>query len=169
MSDTEASSKNPQGIQHLEGIADFRMATETICSRARRDLTLFSPDLDALLFDRTEVANALSALARRHRQTRVRILVEDTRPLIERGHTLVRLAQRLPSKVYIRKLTNDIETRAYSFLLCDRDHLLYRNDPEEYLGFWDRKAAAEVKTLREIFNRAWENAVEEPRLRQLFV
>lgn len=156
-------------VEHLEDLADFQSAVDSICARARRDLALFSPDLDAPLFDRDELAKALSALARRHRQTRVRILVRDTRPLIERGHALVRLAQRLPSKISVRRLTNEIETRAHSFLLCDRDQLLYRNDPEEYRGFRDRKGAAEVRNLREIFDRAWESAEEDPRLRQLFV
>lgn len=156
-------------VEHLEELAAFQRAVDSICARARRDLALFDPDLDATLFDRAEVASALSALARRHRQTRVRLLVRDTRPLIERGHALVRLAQRLPSKISVRRLTNEIETRAHSFLVCDRDQLLYRNDPEEYRGFRDRKGAAEVKNLREVFDRAWESAEEDPRLRQLFV
>ncbi|WP_341938490.1 DUF7931 domain-containing protein [Marinimicrobium sp. C2-29] len=169
MAEHDPQSEPASSVEHLEGLADFKSAVDSICARARRDLALFSPDLDAPLFDRDELADALSALARRHRQTRVRLLVRDTRPLIERGHGLVRLAQRLPSKISVRRLTNEIETRAHSFLLCDRDQLLYRNDPEEYRGFVDRKGAAEVRNLREIFDRAWESAEEDPRLRQLFV
>src|SRR5690625_667199 len=65
-----------------------------LSANARRHLDILSHTLDPLVYECPETVDALSALARRHKLARVRILVQDTLPLIERGHALVRLAQR---------------------------------------------------------------------------
>lgn len=156
-------------IKLLSSLEQFQEALVSLAQRTRRELAVFSPSLDPLLYEQEDFEQALSLLARRHRLTRVRLLVRDSQPIAERGHMLLRLAQRLPSKIELRKLTNDIETRAISFVLGDRQELLYQNDMEQYRGFWDSNAAAQVKTLKETFDRAWNTAEEDPRLRQLLI
>ncbi len=151
----------------LTGAEGFREALIEAARQSRRDFLIFSPSLDPLIYDNAELIEALSALARAHRGATLQFLVQDTRPLVARGHGLVRLCQRLPTKAGIRRLTNDIETKAASFALGDRKQLVYQNDPDTCRGFWDWRAGAQVKTLREIFNRAWETAEEDPQLRQL--
>lgn len=151
----------------IDGPDAFRRALLHAATQTRRTFSLYSPDLAGDVYDLPELADALSEIARRHRQAQVQILVRETRALVEHGHALVRLAQRLPSKVTLRRLTNDIETQAIAFALGDREHLVYQNDPDTYHGFYDEHAGARVKTLREIFDRAWETAEEDPRLRQL--
>ncbi|MAN51702.1 MULTISPECIES: hypothetical protein [unclassified Marinimicrobium] len=157
----------PEQSELIDGPDAFRQALLHCASETRRTFSLYSPDLAREVYDLPELAEALSEIARRHRQAQVQLLVRDTRALVEYGHGLVRLAQRLPSKVTLRRLTNDIETQAIAFALGDREHLVYQNDPDNYHGFYDRQAGARVKTLREIFDRAWETAEEDPRLRQL--
>lgn len=158
---------DPRQTNLIDGPEAFRQALIHIAQRTRRSLSLFSPDLVHEIYDLPALAEAISEIARRHRQAQVQILVRETRALVEHGHALVRLAQRLPSKVTLRRLTNDIETQAIAFALGDREHLVYQNDPDTYHGFYDEHAGARVKTLREIFDRAWETAEEDPRLRQL--
>ncbi len=151
----------------IDGPEAFRQALIDTAQSTRRALSLFSPDLAHDIYDFPELTEALSRIARRHRQARVRFLVRDTRTLVDQGHGLVRLAQRLPSKIALRRLTNDIETKAVAFVLGDREQLIYQNDPDNYQGFREEHAAAQVKSLGEIFDRAWETAEEDPRLRQL--
>lgn len=151
----------------IDGPEAFRQALVSLAEQTRRQLVIYSPDLAHEVYDDPALSEAISAIARRHRQAQVQILVRDTRVLVEYGHGLVRLAQRLPSKVTVRRLVNDIETQAIAFALGDREQLVYQNDPDNYRGFQDCQAAARVKTLREVFERAWETAEEDPRLRQL--
>ncbi len=157
----------PRQPELIDGPEAFRQALIHTAQNTRRSLALFSPDLAHEVYDLPELAEALSEIARRHRQARVRLLVRDTRALVDQGHGLVRLAQRLPSKIALRRLRNDIETKAVAFVLGDRDLLVYQNDPDNYQGFREEQAAARVKSLGEIFDRAWETAEEDPRLRQL--
>lgn len=164
------STREPiPGVEWLEGPVDYRRALAEAARRARRELALFSPSLEAPVYDHDSLGRAFSALARRHRQSRVRLLVRDPRPLVGSGHQLLRLSQRLPSKVALRVLPEgvEIETQAPAFMLADRDQLIYQNDPDSFRGFFDSDAAAQVKALTDIFDRAWESAREDPRLRQL--
>lgn len=157
----------PKHFRLLAGPEAFREALIEAARHCRRDILVFSPTLDPTVYDSLELIETLSALARAHPGAKLRFLVEDTRPLVGRGHGLVRLCQRLPSKASIRRITNDIETKAAAFALGDREQLVYQNDPDTYRGFWDWRAGAKVKTLREIFDRAWETAEDDPQLRQL--
>jgi len=156
-----------QQAQPFESLPELQAALLLTCQQARRELAVFNPDLSAPLYDRPEIEQAISELARNHRRARVRLLVEDTRVLAEQGHRLVRLAQRLPTKVAIRKLTNPLETKALGFVLGDRHQLFYQSDLENHQGFRHPDDRARVKTLQEIFDRAWETAEEDPRLRRL--
>lgn len=151
----------------LAGPEAFREALIEAARHSRRDFLIFSPTLDPAVYDNVELIEALSALARSHRGANLQFLVQDTRPLATQSHGLVRLCQRLPSKAGIRRITNDIETKAVAFALGDREQLVYQNDPDTYRGFRDWRAGAQVKTLREIFARAWETAEDDPQLRQL--
>lgn len=153
----------------LESADDFRSQTLQICQGARRHLDVLSHHLDFGVFDHPPTLEAISKMARAHRLARVRLLVRDSQPLIDRGHGLVRLAQRLPTKVELRKLVVEPENGDMAFLLCDRDRVIYKGDDNVYRGFVNRDGAAEVQRLRTIFERIWEHAHSEPKLKLLHI
>lgn len=160
------SSVNDQ-LLLLESCQDFQAQVTQICADARRQIDIFSHSLDYPVYNHAGTVAAISHMARAHSQAQVRILVRDTRPLVENSHRLARLAQRLPSKIQLRKLTEEPENTEMAFVLCDRDQLVYKNDDQEYRGFVNYAAAPEVKNLRETFNRHWELARPDPKLRVL--
>lgn len=160
-------SKVSDDLLLLDGLEDFQEYTVALCTSARRHLDILSHTLDPLVYEHPDAVTALSALARSHRLARVRILVQDTLPLIERGHALVRLAQRLPSKIEVRKQHGALENADMAFLLADSEQVLYKHDDPLYRGFVNFKAPAEVRALRETFVRAWEYAQPDPQLQQL--
>ncbi|MDQ2075421.1 hypothetical protein [Marinimicrobium sp. ABcell2] len=151
----------------LDCLEDFQTYTADLCTTARRHLDILSHSLDPSVYEHQDSVAAISALARAHRLARVRILVRDTQPLIERGHPLVRLAQRLPTKIELRKQVVEPENTDMAFLLADQERVLYKNDDREYRGFVNFQAPAEVRSLREAFTRAWENAEADPHLQRL--
>lgn len=151
----------------LDSPEDFQKYTAMLSANARRHLDILSHTLDPLVYEHPETVAALSALARSHRLARVRILVQDTLPLIERGHALVRLAQRLPSKIELRKQHGELENTDMAFVLADSEQVLYKHDDRLYRGFVNFKAPAELRSLREAFVRAWEYAQPDPQLQQL--
>lgn len=153
----------------LENCADFQEHALTLVKDARRYVAILSTDLDGPIYDQEDFVSALSQLVRNSRFAQVQILVKNTKPLIERGHKLARLSQRLSSKILLRKLTREPENTDMGFMLRDNDGLLFKNDDQIYRGFANYAAAVEVKRLRETFDYLWQYATPEPDLQLLYI
>lgn len=153
----------------LESLEDFRRYSLQLVSSTRRRLAILSRSLDAPIYDSEPFTEAISLLARSSRYASIQLLVKDTDPLIERGHRLVKLAERLSSKIMLKKLTQEPANTDMGFLLSDATGLLYKNDESVYRGFAHTAAAAEVRRLREIFDYLWQYAEPEPRLQRLYL
>lgn len=145
----------------LEGQSALALYLQTLLSAGRRTVDLFSDDLDPRLFASDEVAGAISQIARRHRQARVRLLVRDTSLLQGRHHPLVELQQRLCSRIDLRQcvLENDSERRNY--VIVDGRQLWLLHQGGEYQGFCNSDAAAEAKALQEDFEQRWQQHSRE--------
>lgn len=154
---------------HLLGDAEaFATHALQIAEQTSRELVIVSDFLDPAIFNQANFADLVSRLARRHRHARVRILLKDIRPVVERGHKLLSLARRLSSKIEIRKLLTDAENDGRAYLIGDRDKLLYKHDDGEYKGFANYTGGPEASRLLVDFDNLWERHSElSPALRTL--
>jgi len=151
----------------LNSQQDFQQESLKLLTQARRSIAILSHDLDEPVYGSNEFVQAISNFARSSRNAQVQILVKDTKPLVERGHGLAKLHQRLPSKILLRKLTVEPQNTEMGFMLCDTNALLYKNDDANYKGFANFNAAVEVKRLRETFDYIWQYGEPEPELQVL--
>lgn len=162
-------SRVSENLWLLDGVEDFRHYSLALIKENRRALAILSRDLDALVYGNTELVEAISAFSRSSRHTQVQILIKDTKPAIESGHLLIRLAQKLSTKILVRKMTVEPNNKDMAFLLGDSDKLLYKNDDSAYRGFFNSSAARELKPLREEFNYLWQYAEPEPEFQLLYI
>ena len=148
----------------LDGVEDFRQYALLLSQKTVRNIAILTQNLDAAIFAEQELVQALSAMARSNRQAQIQILIKDTKPAIASSHPLIRLAQRLSSKIILRKLVIEPDDQDMGFMLCDTWGLLYKNDDTVYKGFANLAALREVKQLREQFNYCWQYAQPDPDL-----
>lgn len=153
----------------LDGLEDFRHYSLELLQQSQRQIAILSHDLDSPVYGASDYVQALSDFARSSRHCQVQILIKDTRRALESGHLLVRLAQRLSSKLEVRKITQEPNNKEMGFMLGDTTKLLYKNDDSLYRGFYNSAAAREVKQLREEFNYLWQYAEAEPEFQQLYL
>lgn len=153
----------------INGIEDFRFYSRELLHLSRRHVSLLTYDLNELIYGTSEFAEAISAFSRSSRHTQVQILIKDTKHAIETGHPLVRLAQRLSSKIILRKMTVEPTNKDMAFIVGDADKLFYQNDHRVYRGFFNSNAAREVKPLKEEFNYLWQYAEPEPEFQLLHI
>lgn len=153
----------------LDGIEDFREYSLELVKHNRRTLAVLTHHLDPMIYSAPDFVEAISAFSRSSRQAQIQILIKDTKPIIGFGHLLVRLAQRIPSKIQVRKMTLEPNNKDMAFMLGDTDKLLYKNDDSVYRGFFNSTAAREVKPLREEFNYLWQYAEPEPEFQLLHI
>ncbi|MBU2885185.1 hypothetical protein KO507_05345 [Gilvimarinus agarilyticus] len=153
----------------LQSVNDFVEHSLKTAQTARRRLFILSENLDPYVYDTDEMFNALSEFVRRSRNIDLRILVHNGKDLVERGHRLARLHQRLTSKVQLREITLEPNNRKMAFICADQQQLVYKNDDSAYFGFANPQAASEIKSLSEEFRRIWEFARDIPDLRSLYL
>lgn len=152
------------GIEYPDPFRDYALA---LCKSAARHIRILSPKLDRAVFDNEEIAGALSALARDTRQTEVRILIADPRPLVGSGHRLVQLARRVPSTVLLRTLAEHPDWNDETILMRDLDGVLYKHGDSDTDAFYEPASRAAAKRHLELFDELWRLSVEDPNLRSL--
>ncbi len=162
-------SKVDDQLWLLDCADDFRQYSLDLVRQSRRTLAILSHDLDANMYGTQEFTEALSGFARSSRQAQIQILIKDTKPIIGSGHLLIRLAQRLSSKIIVRKTTLEPNNKDMAFILGDTNKLLYKNDDSAYRGFFNGMATREIKPLRDEFNYLWQYAEPEPEFQLLYI
>ena len=140
---------------------------DSLAGQARQRLWLYDRELDHNLYDRHNLRELLSALARRHRLSDIRLLIHDDKPLIKKRHQLVELMRRLPSRMELRLVNPDYPSEDQPFLLADREGVLYRHNFDRPEGFAGFTAGGRVKPLEESFQRMWGAARPSLELREL--
>ncbi len=140
---------------------------DSLVSQASQRIWLYDRLLEHDLYDRFRFREVLSALARRHRLSEVRILIHDDRPLVKKRHRIVELMRRLPSRIELRLVNGQYPVEDQPFVLADREALLYRHDfykPEGFANFAD---SGRVRLLSESFQRMWDAGRNSLELREL--
>ena len=145
----------------------FDELTVELCKSARRYIRILSPDLDREVFDNDALLEAISSLARRSRNSEIRILVSDTRTLVQRGHRLLELARRIPSLVHIQVLAEHPEMNNDVMVIRDLDGLLFKPGDSEHQGHYEPDSRAVTGEYVEKFDELWERSVPDVELRRL--
>ncbi len=138
-----------------------------IISSAQRRLLILSPYLDHELFDKQPVADAISALARSAPKVEVRILIFDSKPLVDRGHRLMDLARRLDGKIKIRVLSERADSQSSAFVCADLDAYWLLPSYDLHAGVADTGNPVTCRRLAETFETAWSKSKDDTELRTL--
>jgi len=138
-----------------------------IIHSAQRRLLILSPYLDHELFDRQTVADAISALARSAPKVEIRILIFDSKPLVDRGHRLMDLARRLDGKIKIRVLSERADSQSSAFVCADLDAYWLLPSYDLHAGVADTGNPVTCRRLAETFETAWTKSRDDTGLRTL--
>lgn len=153
----------------LSGSADHRELAIQMAAQCRRGMDIVSRHLDPAVYDDQVFVTAVKALVLKHTRSRVRILVLNTAPVVQRGHRLLELAIRLSSFIELRTPAPEHREFNEAILVADQLGFMYRPLSDRYAGsasFCDRKTA---RGLTQRFDELWQYAVPDPNLRRLLV
>ncbi|HSG91300.1 MAG TPA: GNAT family N-acetyltransferase [Pseudomonadales bacterium] len=153
----------------LEGPSEVRDAIVQLCSHARRELQILSPELDPKLFDDAELVEILSNFARRHEQSRVTILIHDSRRMVQDGHRLLELSRRLSTSISIRLVHPDMRDREDTLVVADRIGLVNLPRHGFAQGFLNLNDSPLANQYARLFERLHDHAQFDPHLRTLSI
>lgn len=152
---------------HLHNPEEHLIHAAAMTRQAKRDLSIFTLDLDPQVFDQPAFLDAFKTLALRSRYTRIRILLQENTLVLQRGHRLIELAQRLPSVIEIRKPNEDYIDHPEGFVLVDDCGYMHRKSVESYVGIACYHNRHRVNRLMALFDDAWENGTPDRELARL--
>ncbi len=157
------------GPLHLDRPSVCARAVALMASQARRELRIFTPDMQAAIYDQQPFLDALTDLVIGSRYSWVRILIKDPGPAIRNGHRLIELGRRLSSSIEMRRIHPDYQDHALSFLAADDLGVIKStpSDPREFVA--EFYATLEAKRLAEFFDEVWERSEPDPELRRLYL
>ena len=146
---------------------DVRSVAVALASQAQHGLLLFTPDLEATIYDRQPFLDAVSALVRHFPGSCLDVVLRDACRVVKEGHRLVELARRLGSSIRIRRCAQQYGGYAGAFLLVDDCGYLYRPLASRYEGVASFNNTGEVGRLGSYFREVWERSEPDPELRRL--
>lgn len=146
---------------------DRRGIALDLAQQSQRHLRVLSQALDPDLFDTDAFAAALSQLARRGRNSEIRLLVLDVKPIVQRGHVLLELQRRLSSKVRMRRADCAPTDIRENYLVADQRGVLCHpvREPEKAWVDYNNRPVAEDYCAQ--FDELWGRAIDDPQLRLL--
>ncbi|EED32904.1 acetyltransferase, GNAT family [gamma proteobacterium NOR5-3] len=136
---------------------------------ARRELRILSPRLDTRVFDQDELESAIRVFLRGGRLCSVKILVQDARAVVQRGHRLLALSRRLPSRVEMRRLPEHPEWNGETLVMRDRGSLLEMPGSETDFGFYRPHDRPGSETAINRFEELWRLGQVDPEFRALAI
>ncbi len=156
----EAQARGPsQPLQEFDTLAAAIEATLTLIQAARRELWIYSRDLEPALYAQPQVLEALKQFAIAGRGGVVQILLQEPATLQGAGHPLLALCQRMSTVFQLRTPTDPVDHQYPSaFLANDRDGYLFRLLGSRFEGDWSPAQPARARQLAEHFGRVWERS-----------
>ena len=157
------------GTLEFSNVQVLRNISAHMLSQARRQLIIFSHDLDARIFDQEPFLSGAKNLALRSRHARIKVLLQNNARVVKEGHRLVELARRLSSAIEVRKPHPDHLQLPENFMLVDDSGFVYRKLASRYLGVASFHDPLENRRLGDFFREMWESSEPDPELRRLYI
>ena len=152
----------------FEGLEAAREALLALVHGARRDIVVYTRDLEPALYAHPPVVQAFKEFAISGRGGVARFVVQDPVLAQRSPHPLLAVAQRL-STAFLVRTPQDIEELQYPsvFVATDADGYLFRLLGSRFEGDWSPALPGRNRQLREHFQRVWERARPCTELRSL--
>lgn len=152
----------------IESLDQAATEVAALIAATRRELCVYTRDLDPALFDTEPMLDVLKHLAISGRGANIRIIVQEPEKPARNGHRLIALAQRLTSVFAFRTPVQESDLHYPSaFLLNDTRGYYFRILGNRYEGDVVNYAPGKHAQLLELFNQVWERAEVSEGLRQL--
>lgn len=142
-------------------------AAYQLCRNATHTIHILSRNLDTMVFNHDPIVETLSQFVIGNSKARLKILIFDSDAVVKYGHRLLSLAQKVPSKVEIRVLSNETTWKNESMILADRTGYLFNPKSDRYEGEVDFCDANRNTELNRVFTEYWDRSELDNNLRRL--
>jgi hypothetical protein len=150
-------------------LAEASAVAQALAAQARRTLLLHTEDLEPAIYDESAFLDAVTRLSHAHSQSRIWILIQDARKVVQHGHRLIEIARRMSSSIQLRRPAEQYRNYHESFLLADGCGYLHRPIAARYEGTANFHDPGKVADFEKYFMEVWDRSEQDEELKQLYL
>jgi hypothetical protein len=156
---------NPGTGSILANLEEYRAAVSEIATRARRSLSIYTPDLEPLIYDHDLFLEPVKRLVLARSHARLRVLISNPGRVTREGNRFMMMARRLTSYIDLRNVAPEYRSNPCTFIVCDDKAIAYRQQCTRWEGIVEYEDASIVKRHLAYFDEVWAGSLIQPELR----
>lgn len=153
---------------NLETSADVQHATDLLVNQVASSIEIYSRELDARLYDRSAFLDTINRLCTVNKQFRLRLLCQNPRAAVTRGHRLIELSRK-HSHIEIRQVHSDYQNYNEAFMVADCTGIIHRPLADLFEGTANFNDPVSARHRYDYFTEVWERSEPHPDLRRLYL
>src|SRR4051812_3796822 len=149
----------------LSNLEEYRAAVAEIATRARRTLSIYTPDLEPQIYDQDSFLEPVKRLVLARSHARLRVLISDPGRVVREGNRFMMMARRLTSYIDLRNVASEYRSNPCSFIVADDKAIVFRQQCSRWEGMVDFDDISVVKRYLAYFDEVWAGSLIQPEMR----
>ena len=153
----------------LTTMPEVREASLRVAKSAQRLLSIFTQDLEPLIYGEEPFLEAIKRLVLARSYAKVRVLIADPSRAMVDNNRFLALARRLTSCIDMRSMSPEYPASAGAFIIADDRALVYRLQAARWDGIADLQDPANARRYLNFFDEVWQTSMQESQMRQMLM
>jgi hypothetical protein len=160
------SRQNDAGTRSiLSTLEEYRAAVSELATRAQRSLSIYTPNLEPLIYDQDCFLEPVKRLVLARGHARLRVLISDPARTSREGNRFMQMARRLTSFIELRNVPPEFRNNPASFIVADDRAIAYRQQASRWDGIVEFDDQSVVRRHLAYFDEVWAVSLIQPELR----
>jgi hypothetical protein len=149
----------------LSNLDEYRAAVAEIATRAKRTLSIYTPNLEPQVYDHDSFIDPVKRLVLARSHARLRVLISDPGRAVRDGNRFFMMARRLTSYIDLRNVAAEYRSNPCAFIIADDKTIAYRQQASRWEGIVEFNDTNIVKRYLTYFDEVWAGSLIQPELR----
>jgi len=149
----------------LSTLDEYRAAVAEIAKRAQRSMSIYTPNLEPLIYDQDMFIEPLKRLVLARGHARLRVLISDPARVLRDGNRFMQMARRLTSFIELRNVPPEYRDNPAAFIIADGSIIAYRQQCSRWDGIVEFNDQQIVKLYLAYFDEVWAVSLIQPEMR----
>jgi hypothetical protein len=149
----------------LSTLDEYRAAVAEIAKRANRSMSIYTPNLEPLIYDQDMFLEPLKRLVLARGHARLRVLISDPARVMREGNRFMQMARRLTSFIELRNVPPEFRDNPAAFIIADASAIAYRQQCSKWEGIVEFNDQQIVRRYLAYFDEVWAVSLIQPELR----
>jgi hypothetical protein len=144
---------------------EYRAAVAELATRAQRSLSIYTPNLEPVLYDQDSFLEPVKRLVLARGHARLRVLISDPARAQREGNRFMQMARRLTSFIELRNVPPEYRNNPASFIVADDRAIAYRQQATQWDGIAEFDDQSIVRRHLAYFDEVWAVSLIQPEMR----